>query len=98
MTLREAAAFARVGVDVLAHASLGRDDELDRTTPTDILDLVAGLGADAVRDADMIVLSCTAWHTAGLLPLVEGNLGRPVVSSNLALARYAAGLAGRGCP
>jgi maleate isomerase len=98
LTRREAAAFTRVGVDVLANVSLGRDDELDRTTPTDILDLIADLGADAVRDADMIVLSCTAWRTAGLLPRIEGDLGRPVVSSNLALARYAAGLAGPGYP
>lgn len=39
-----------------------------------------------VADADVVLISCTGLRTMALIPKLEGQIGRPVVSSNQALA------------
>jgi len=93
LTLREVSAFAAAGVGVLDHISLGRVDDLGSIPAADVVDLLDRLDPSAIAEADAVVLSCTAWHTAGLLGDLYRRHHRPVISSNLALARSAAGFA-----
>lgn len=90
VTEAEAAAFAEAGVEVLAHASLGLDDGYPEVTPDQILALVGQLPEDAVWSAEAVVLSCTGWHTLPVITELEHRFGRPVLSSNLAMALLAA--------
>jgi maleate isomerase len=92
LTLREVSAFAAAGVGVLDHASLGRDDDLGTVPAADVVNLLDRLDRSAVAEADAVVLSCTAWHTARLLGDIHRRHDRPVISSNLALAHCAARL------
>jgi len=41
--------------------------------------------------AEAIVLSCTGWPTFGLIRALRRRLGKPVISSNLAMAWHAWG-------
>lgn len=93
VTDREVEAFADRGIGVTATASLGRDDEYATVTADEIRSLVARLGAAALITADVLVLSCTGWHTLGLVPELEATTGLPVLSSNLAMVTHAIHLA-----
>jgi maleate isomerase len=42
-----------------------------------------------MNKADAIVLSCTGWPTLGLIPELRQGLGKPVISSNLAIGLHA---------
>lgn len=88
----EAEAFAGRGITVTARASLGRDDAYARVTIGEITSLVAGTDPRALADAEALVLSCTGWPTLDVIPRLEQGLGMPVISSNLAMARYCAEL------
>lgn len=90
VTDAENAALVHAGVDVLAHASLGLDDGYADVTPDQILTLLRGIPDTAIQRADMIVLSCTGWHTLPLISDLEHRYGTPVLSSNLAMALHAA--------
>jgi maleate isomerase len=97
ITHAENAALARSGVTVLAEASLGLVDGYPDVTADQVHDLIDQLPRSAMRAADAVVLSCTGWHTLSVIPGLEHRLGRPVLSSNLAMgllaARISAGVA-----
>lgn len=95
LTETEAAAFTGHGITVTAHASLGDDDRYADITATQVRTLVEGMNPAALGDADALVLSCTGWPTLGVIPELEARLGIPVLSSNLAMAAYAAALTDR---
>ncbi|WEV29098.1 hypothetical protein OYE22_30870 [Streptomyces sp. 71268] len=86
----EAAAFAEAGVEVLAHTSLGLTDGYPEIPPARVLALVDRLPQDAVDSAEAVVLSCTGWHTLSVVTELERRYGKPVLSSNLAMALLAA--------
>ncbi|MFE9424300.1 hypothetical protein ACFYNO_15180 [Kitasatospora sp. NPDC006697] len=90
VTEAEAAALAEAGIDVLAHASLGLDDGYPRIPPERILALVDQLPDKALEEAEAVVLSCTGWLTLPVVAELELSLGKPVFSSNLAMALLAA--------
>ncbi|MFE4610853.1 hypothetical protein ACFRK5_21260 [Streptomyces niveus] len=89
VTEAEAAAFAEIGVEVLAHASLGLADGYPEVTPDQILALAERLPEEAVGAAEAVVLSCTGWHTLPVITELEHRFGKPVLSSNLAMALLA---------
>ncbi|MEU6405962.1 hypothetical protein [Streptomyces sp. NPDC046985] len=89
VTEAESAALTEAGVEVLAHASLGLSDGYPAITPDQIMSLVGQLPQQAVGTADAVVLSCTGWHTLPVIAELEHRLGKPVLSSNLALALLA---------
>lgn len=97
VTEAESAALAKAGVEVLALASLGLDDGYPDVTLDQVHGLLEQLPASAVRSADAVVLSCTGWHTLPVVKEFEHRLGKPVLSSNLAMgllaARISAGVA-----
>jgi maleate isomerase len=86
ITCQEVEALGQEGFEVTAHASLGRDDGYARIGRADVLRLAVGVGQRYFEAADAVVLSCTGWPTLDLVPELESKVGRPVVSSNLAVA------------
>jgi maleate isomerase len=95
ITELEAKAFISRGIKVTACASLDRDDGYALIITDEIMALVAGANPRALAEAQALVLSCTGWPTLGVIPHLEQDLAMPVVSSNLAMARYSAELFGR---
>ncbi|MFJ7423465.1 hypothetical protein ACIQXD_33390 [Streptomyces uncialis] len=90
VTETEAAALTDSGVEVLAHASLGLTDGYPEVMPDQVLALVGRLPRVAVEAAGALVLSCTGWHTLPVVGELEHRFGKPVLSSNLAMALLAA--------
>ncbi|OCC11487.1 aspartate/glutamate racemase family protein [Streptomyces sp. PTY087I2] len=90
VTEAEAAALAEAGVEVLAHVSLGLVDGYPEVTPDQVLALVEQLPKYAVEAAEAVILSCTGWHTLPVITELEHRYGKPVLSSNLAIALLAA--------
>jgi maleate isomerase len=89
VTRAEALLFARCGVTVTATASLDLDDGYDTVTPGQVQELIHTIRSDAVEAADAVVLSCTGWPTFDLIPDIRRNVGKPVISSNLAIGLHA---------
>ncbi len=89
MSEAEAAAFAEAGVEVLAHTNLGLTDGYPEIPSARVLALVGRLPQGAVDSAEAIVLSCTGWHTLSVVTELERRYGKPVLSSNLAMALLA---------
>lgn len=77
--------FSNLGFEVLNIAGFGFEDDtaMSFITPQDIED-----AAVAVCDprADLLFVSCTALRVSGVIGTLEQRLGKPVVSSNQALA------------
>ncbi|MFI6084152.1 hypothetical protein ACIBBB_24755 [Streptomyces sp. NPDC051217] len=90
VTEAEGVALAESGFDVLAHVSLGLYDGYPKVTADRILGLVEQLPKAAVGSAEAVVLSCTGWHTLLVITELEQRLGKPVFSSNVAIALLAA--------
>lgn len=81
------------GFDVAAIAGLGceTDAVIGRLGP----DEAALLAAEVDRpEADTMFISCTNWHCLSAVPALEAQLGKPVVTSNLAGAWAALKLLG----
>lgn len=93
ITEAEAAALQRDGFTLTDYASLGLFDGYPDITADVVGGLVARLGGEALAEADALVLSCTGWPTLDSLRHLEHQHGLPVLSSNLAIAMYAAHLA-----
>ncbi len=93
-TLR--AAFERVGLEVVAFGSFEEAVEarVARIAPESIARAALTIGADAAVEA--VFLSCTNLRTLDVIANAERALGKPVVSSNQALAWHMARLAGIG--
>ena len=86
VTTREVESFADEGITVLAAVSLGRDDDLATVSENDIRALIHQFDPATLAHADAVVLSCTGWPTLPLLAELEASTGRPVLTSNVALA------------
>ncbi|MFF4189098.1 hypothetical protein ACFYZ9_38505 [Streptomyces sp. NPDC001691] len=93
VTTAEATALAAAGITVTAHASLGLEDGYPSISPGQVRTLLQQPPNNTVRQADAVVLSCTGWHTLAVLPELQREWGRPVLSSNLAMALYTARIA-----
>jgi maleate isomerase len=80
-----AAYFAAAGFDLASFTCLGFDDdrEMARIAPGALVDIAREATA---ADAEALFISCTALRAAIAVPEIEGAVGRPVVSSNLATA------------
>jgi maleate cis-trans isomerase len=76
------------GLTVLDDAALGIDTNADMAalTPEELFDFVVKHRHPA---ADAYFLSCTALRSAEIIEALEGELGRPVVTSNQAMAWFA---------
>ncbi|MEV3873688.1 hypothetical protein [Streptomyces sp. NPDC049906] len=92
VTLSEATALRAAGFTVLAHVGLGLDDGYADVPSRVVRRLLRDLPAGSMGAADAVVLSCTGWHTLSCVEPLERELGKPVVSSNLAIALHAARL------
>lgn len=80
------AAFAGEGVDMPVFGSFGVAEEhlVARIALASVVE--AGLSLGASRDVDAVFLSCTNLRTLDAAKIIENKLGKPVVSSNSALA------------
>lgn len=77
--------FAESGLDIAARASFFQDSDVSiaRIRGEDILRAAVEIGR---RDVEAVFLSCTALRCAGIVEAVEAATGKPVVTSNQALA------------
>ncbi len=89
VTAAEAAAFNTAGVIVTAWSCLGLDDGYDTITGRQVKELIRSVSRAAIDEADAIMLSCTGWPTFDLIPELRQGLGKPVISSNLAIGLHA---------
>jgi maleate isomerase len=85
----EARLFTQCGVIVTGFASLNLDDGYDTVTPRQVKELIRNINCAAIDEADAVVLSCTGWPTFDLIPEFQRDLGKPVISSNLAIGLHA---------
>lgn len=85
----EVRAFLRRGIEVVAQASLDRDDGYSRVSPAEIHSLISQISQSELARAQAIVLSCTGWPTLSLLTEIEDTFGMAALSSNLAMAIHA---------
>jgi maleate isomerase len=78
--------FAASGIDVVDRASfkLDGDPEMNRVSAACLIDAGAKLGAHP--DADALFISCTGLRTRDVVGPLAARLGKPVVTSNQALA------------
>jgi maleate isomerase len=78
--------FAAAGIDVVTRASfkLDGDPEMNRVSQQTLIDAGRELGAHP--DADALFISCTGLRTQHVIEPLEQLLGKPVVTSNQALA------------
>jgi maleate isomerase len=91
VTATEAAMLTEAGLLVICATGLGLGDGYGSVTPRQITKLARSVGSAVISKADAVVLSCTGWPTLSLIPELEQDLGRPVVSSNLAIGWHALG-------
>ncbi len=78
-------------IDRLATFDLGGDPEMNRFDPARIFE--AGVEVCDV-DSDALFVSCTGWRTFPVVESLETALGKPVITSNQALAWKAVRVAG----
>ncbi|MEE9322443.1 MAG: hypothetical protein V3U76_18525 [Granulosicoccus sp.] len=80
-----AALFESEGLEVLNIAGFGYEDDTAMTfiTPEDIAETAVGV---CNPQADLLFISCTALRASLVIEHIEHCLGKPVVSSNQALA------------
>jgi maleate isomerase len=91
ITDTEVCMLGQSGVTVTGCASLGLDDGYWGVTRDQIEELIGTVSDEAMGKAEAIVLSCTGWPTFGLVQALRRRLGKPVISSNLAMAWHARG-------
>ena len=85
--------FERHGIEVVSAGSFLETSDLvvARIRPDDVASAVRTVVTD---DAEAVFVSCTSLRTFGIVDELETELGRPVVSSNLALVWHLLRLAG----
>jgi len=83
------------GFEIAAFGSfeVAEDGVVARMTPACILAAIRRVGA--APDCEGVFVSCTNLRTAGILEQAEADLGKPLVTSNQALAWHLLRLAGR---
>jgi maleate cis-trans isomerase len=85
----ETGMFRDHGITVTASATLNLADGYSAIEPGQIRDLARQVSMRAVEEAQVIVLSCTGWPTLGLEKALIAELGKGVLSSNLAIVTHA---------
>ncbi|MDP2572540.1 Asp/Glu racemase [Vibrio penaeicida] len=77
--------YSENGFDVLSVAGFGFDDDTQMTfiSPKDIAQAAL---SSCHSDAELLFISCTALRASGVIEQIEQELGKPVVTSNQALA------------
>lgn len=88
------ALLVKNGLEITAFASFeeGDDRVVARIAPESILAAIEGVAGQA--DCDAVFVSCTNLRVAGVAAEAERRIGRPVISSNMALAWHMRALAG----
>ena len=81
-----------VAVPVMGSFNHENDNEVARISLASIRDAVVELGRDPAVDA--VFVSCTSLRLAAIVERLESDLGKPVTSSNHALAWHCLRLAG----
>ncbi|MDN5760991.1 MAG: Asp/Glu racemase [Microlunatus sp.] len=74
--------FEQAGVEVVAQGQLGLTREVWRVPARPVAELIRSVNHP---DAEAVVVSCTNLHTYDLIPALEVELGKPVISANQAL-------------
>jgi maleate isomerase len=94
VTLEMQANLRRAGFETSAVASFNQSDDFTvaRITSESILNAVLRIGAR--DDCDAVFVSCTSLRALQVIDRAERQLGKPVVSSNQALAWHLMRLAG----
>ncbi len=92
------AAFCARGMEIPVMGSFNQEDDnvVARIAPQSIADAIIGLGASDACDG--VFVSCTSLRVARIVEEVEAKLGKPVTSSNHALAWHMLRLAGYSAP
>lgn len=85
--------FSGSGFDIAARASFDQQSDVSiaRIAQDDILRAAVEIGR---QDVEAVFLSCTALRCSGVIDAVEAATGKPVVTSNQALAWHALRKAG----
>jgi maleate isomerase len=81
-----------IAVSGQTHLGIDSDAAISRVTAAQLRDAVQSV---RLVDADAIFLSCTSLRTAGVIDALEAETGRPVITSDQALAWHCLQLAGR---
>lgn len=94
VTLTMQANLRAAGFDIIALASFDQSDDFTvaRISRDSILSAVLNIGAR--KDIDGVFVSCTSLRALEIIPEAEAQLGKPVISSNQALAWHLQRLAG----
>ncbi|NQU56913.1 MAG: Asp/Glu racemase [Rhodospirillales bacterium] len=84
----------RSGFEISAFSSFEQGEEkiVTRISPASVLEAVLATGAG--EDCDGVFVSCTNLRVGGIIEEAEKRLGKPVISSNQALAWHMLRLAG----
>lgn len=85
------------GLDIAERASFHQESDVSiaRIREEDIFQAAVSVGRS---DVEVVFLSCTALRCSGIIEAAEAATGKPVVTSNQALAWDALGKAGQGRP
>ena len=86
VTLEMQANLRTAGFDIMAVASFNQSDDFTvaRISRASILNAVLTIGAR--EEIDGVFVSCTSLRALAIIPDAEAQLGKPVISSNQALA------------
>lgn len=86
--------FGEGGIETAALASFEilEDAAVARITPASVLDAIVTTGQ--AHECDAVFASCTSLRTGAIIAEAERRLGRPVITSNQALAWHMMRLAG----
>jgi maleate isomerase len=91
-TLREALVERGLSIPVMGSFSEPDDNRVARITPEAIESAILALGS--ASECDAVFVSCTSLRVARIAERIEARLGKPVTSSNHALAWHMLRLAG----
>lgn len=80
-----------ISVVRVATCNIERDSDMNRVSPASISRIVCDLNGP---DVDAFFICCTALRANGVIEALERDLGKPVISSNQALAWHALRTAG----
>lgn len=92
LRLRDALMARGLDIPVMGSFNEADDDIVARITPQSILDAVVEIGKSA--SCDGVFVSCTSLRVARIVEQAEALIGKPVTSSNHALAWHMLRLAG----
>jgi len=81
-----------VGITRMVSFEHANDNEVARIDAASLRAAVERLAQNA--DVDAVFVSCTSLRIAELIPELEARIGKPVISSNFAMAWHALRLAG----